>query len=378
MPRVDAEVVGSGPNGLAAAIVLAQAGWRVRVREAMDVAGGGTRTAERTLPGFQHDVSSAVHPLALSSPFFRSLPLAEHGLEWVHPDACLAHPLDDGRVALLERSIDATCETLGSDADAWRRLVGPWVPRWGHLAADVLGPLTRPDHPLLLARAPGFSRHILTRRVFSPADLERHDPYLVGGDISAGVMDLRQLFFRPVARRIPYETPLKRVYLCSASTPPGGAVHGMCGYYAARAVLGPASSAGATAWIAGLTSRCILSCVKYGRRFPIPAGRGSGAPRQRAEAAADACLRADRLEVAQRVRDAYLELSRPRLVIEELLRQPGPDLLARSSTVVRGRRAFQREGAAARRQLHPLGPRGAYRSGTRLNVCSAGRRAVSL
>jgi phytoene dehydrogenase-like protein len=86
--------------------------------------------------------------------------------------------------------------------------------------------------------APGFRRRILARRAFSPADLERHDPNLVGGDISAGIMDLRQLFFRPVARRIPYETPLKGVYLCSASTPPGGAVHGMCGYYAARAVLG--------------------------------------------------------------------------------------------------------------------------------------------
>lgn len=469
MARFDAEVVGSGPNGLAAAIALAQAGWRVRVREAMDTPGGGTRTAELTLPGFHHDVCSAVHPLALSSPFFRSLPLAEHGLEWVHPDACLAHPLDDGQVALLERSVEATCATLGPDGDAWRRLVGSWVPRWGHLAADVLGPLTRPDHPLLLARfghlairsayglararfreeparalfagnaahsmvpitrsptaafgltlaiaghavgwpvarggsqriaealagclralggeittgtplesidelagaravlldltprqvlrvaghrlppryrralerfrygagafkldwaldgpipwsspacaragtvhlagtldeleasedaplrgripdrpfvllgqptlfdptrapagkhvawaychvptgsgadmsaaieaqverfAPGFRGRILARRVSSPADLERHDPNLVGGDISAGVMDLRQLFFRPVARRIPYETPLDGVYLCSASTPPGGAVHGMCGYYAARAVLG--------------------------------------------------------------------------------------------------------------------------------------------
>lgn len=469
MTERSAEVVGSGPNGLAAAIVLAQAGWRVRVHEAMETVGGGTRTAELTLPGFRHDVCSAVHPLAVSSPFFRSLPLAEHGLQWVHPEACLAHPLDDGRTALLERSVDATAETLGADARAWRRLVGPWVERWGHLAADVLGPLTRPDHPLLLARfglvgarsayglararfrdeparalfagnaahsmvpitrsptaafgltlavaghavgwpvarggsqaiadalasylrslggeirtgapvgnidelppgravlldltprqvlrlaghrlppryrralerfrygagafkvdwaldgpipwaspgcaragtvhlggtldelaasenaplrgrvparpfvllgqptlfdpsrapagkhvawaychvphgsgvdmreaieaqverfAPGFRARILARHVLDPAALERHNPNLVGGDISAGVMDLRQLFFRPVPRQVPYETPLRGVYLCSASTPPGGAVHGMCGYYAARAVLG--------------------------------------------------------------------------------------------------------------------------------------------
>lgn len=469
MSGFDAEVVGAGPNGLAAAIVLAQAGWRVRVREAMDTIGGGTRTAELTLPGFRHDVCSAIHPLAASSPFFRSLPLADHGLEWVHPDACLAHPLDDGRVAVLERSVEATGETLGRDADAWRRLVGPWVERWGPLAADVLGPLTRPDYPLLLARfglvavrsayglararfrddparalfagnaahsmvpitqsptaafgltlavaghavgwpmarggsqaigdalasylrslggeiltgapvenvdelaparavlldltprqvlrvaghrlppryrralerfrygagafkvdwaldgpipwaspacaragtvhlggtldeleasedaplrghvperpfvllgqptlfdptrappgrhvawaychvpfgsrvdmteaierqverfAPGFGARILARRAFGPAELEAHNPNLVGGDISGGVMDLRQLFFRPAPRRVPYATPARGLYLCSSSTPPGGAVHGMCGYYAARAVLG--------------------------------------------------------------------------------------------------------------------------------------------
>lgn len=468
MARPDAVVVGSGPNGLAAAIALAQAGRSVVVREAADVIGGGMRTEELTLPGFLHDVCSTVHPLGVSSPFFRSLPLAEHGLEWVHSPACLAHPFDDGSVALLERSIEETGATLGPDARAWRHLVEPWARRWLSLAEDVLGPLEFPDHPFQLARfgllgvqsahglvrrcfggeharalfagnaahsmvpltasptaafgltlvaaahavgwpiarggsrsiaaalasllrslggeivtgapvenvdefagvplvlldltprqvlrvaghrlhgryrrslerfrygagsfkmdwvldgpipwrnpaclraatvhlgggleeiaasehaplagripekpfvlltqptlfdpsrspdgrqiawaychvpfgsdmdmtraiedqverfAPGFRDRVVARNVMRPADLERHNPNLVGGDISAGAMTLRQVFFRPAARRIPYSTPVPGLFLCSASTPPGGAVHGMCGYYAAQAAL---------------------------------------------------------------------------------------------------------------------------------------------
>jgi phytoene dehydrogenase-like protein len=464
----DAVVVGSGPNGLAAAIALARAGRSVVVREAAEVMGGGTRTEELTLPGFLHDVCSTVHPLAMSSPFFRSLPLAEHGLEWIHSPACLAHPLDDGSVGLLERSMDATGASLGADARAWKRLLGPWVDRWLVLAEDVLGPLEFPDHPFLLARfglyglrsacsvaehafkgelaravfagnaahsmvpltrsptaafgltlaaaghavgwpiarggsrsishalaahlrslggeivtgapvetidelrgvktilldltprqvlrvaghrlpgryrkalerfrygagsfkmdwalsepipwrnpecrraatvhlggtlreieaseraplegrvpekpfvlmvqptlfdpsrapagkhvawaychvpfgstadmtraiedqverfAPGFRDVVLARSVMDPAGLERHNPNLVGGDISGGAMTLRQVFFRPALRRNPYSTPVDGLYLCSASTPPGGAVHGMCGFYAARAAL---------------------------------------------------------------------------------------------------------------------------------------------
>jgi len=464
----DAVVVGSGPNGLAAAIALAQAGRSVVVREQAEVIGGGLRTEALTLPGFLHDVCSTVHPLALSSPYFRTLPLAEHGLEWVHSPACLAHPFDDGSVALLERSLDATGETLGPDAHAWKRLLGPWARRWLVLAEDVLGPLEFPDHPLLLARfgllglrsaaglakgafrgeraralfagnaahsmvpltrsptaafgltlaaaghavgwpiarggsrsiadalasylrslggeivtgapvenvdelrgaksilldltprqvlrvaghrlpgryrraleryrygagsfkvdwalsgpipwrnpacaraatvhlggtldeiaasehaplagrvpdrpfvllvqptlfdptrapegkhvawaychvpfgcdvdmteaveaqverfAPGFRDVVLERSVMPPSELERHNPNLVGGDISAGAMTLRQVFFRPALRLNPYRTPVDGLYLCSASTPPGGAVHGMCGYYAARAAL---------------------------------------------------------------------------------------------------------------------------------------------
>lgn len=467
--RGDAVVVGSGPNGLAAAIVLAQAGLRVVVREQADAIGGGLRGAALTLPGFTHDVCAAVHPLAVSSPLFRALPLAAHGLEWVHPPAPLAHPFDDAPAAVLDRSLTATAERLGRDGAAWRRLLEPFVAEWPALASDILAPLRLPRHPLRLARfgayglrsaaglvgrrfaddaarvliagnaahamvaldqsptaafgltlvsaghavgwpivrggsqrladalaghlrwlggtivtnapverieevedaglvlfdvtprqflriaghqlpagyrqalerfrygagvfkvdwalagpipwrdpacaragtvhlvgtlpelmgaedaafrgevperpfvllgqptlvdptrapagrhvgwaychvprgstadmtarieaqverfAPGFRDLILARHTGSPADLERHNPNLVGGDISAGVMDLRQLFFRPVARPNPYRTPLPGVYLCSASTPPGGAVHGMCGYYAARSALG--------------------------------------------------------------------------------------------------------------------------------------------
>ncbi|MBB4636569.1 phytoene desaturase family protein [Longimicrobium terrae] len=468
MARPDAVVVGSGPNGLSAAIALARAGRSVVVREQADVIGGGMRTEELTLPGYMHDVCSTVHPLGVSSPFFRTLPLEEHGLEWVHSPACLAHPFDDGSVAVLERSMEETGATLGVDAKAWRKLFRPWVDRWLVLAEDVLGPLDFPDHPFLLARfglsglqsaygmakrhfrghqaralfagnaahsmvpltesptaafgltlaaaghavgwpiarggsrniagalasylrslggeiitgapvdnidelrgtplilldltprqvlriaghrlpsryraalerykygagsfkmdwalkepipwrnpecrraatvhlggtmeevaasehaplkgrvpekpfvlvvqptlfdrtrapagghiawaychvpfgsdvdmtraiedqierfAPGFRDVVAARSVMRPADLERHNPNLVGGDISAGAMTLRQVFFRPALRRNPYATPVDGLYLCSASTPPGGAVHGMCGYYSARAAL---------------------------------------------------------------------------------------------------------------------------------------------
>jgi phytoene dehydrogenase-like protein len=464
----DAIVVGAGPNGLAAAIALARAGRSVLLLESGPTVGGGARTAELTLPGFRHDVCSAIHPLGVGSPFLRRLPLDRHGLAWIQPDAPLAHPLDDGTAVVLERSVDRTAAGLGGDGAAYRRLLEPFVRQADELLADALGPLRVPAHPLLLARfglygvrsahgladstfrgerarglfaglaahsllpldravtaafglvlallahaygwpvarggsqalsdalasylrslggeiecgrpveslaelpparavlldvtprqlvalagdrlpaayrrrllgyrygpgvfkldlalegpvpwssaecaraatvhlggaleeigrseaavwrgehperpfvlvgqqslfdrsrapdgkhavwaychvpngsevdmtepverqierfAPGFRERVLARHMMGPRELERYNPNYVGGDINAGVQDVRQLLTRPVARLVPYETPLSGVYLCSASTPPGGGVHGMCGYWAARAAL---------------------------------------------------------------------------------------------------------------------------------------------
>jgi len=470
--RRDAIIAGAGPNGLAAAITLARAGKSVLVIEAALTAGGGTRTAELTLPGFRHDICSAVHPLAASSSFFLSMPLDRYGLEWIEPPAPLAHPLDDGTAIVLERTIEATAAGLGRDAGAYRKLMAPLVARWAEILEDLLGPLPfPPHHPVALARfglaallpaallarlcfrgeraqalfagmaahsilplempgsaafglilamaghavgwpvarggsqaiadamaaylldlggeivtgrsvtsladlppardllfdvspvnllriagdrlppayrrklaryrhgpaafkldwaldgpipwtatecgragtvhlggtlaeiatserqawagkhperpyiilsqpslfdptrapagkhtvwaychvpnlaeakpedmtarieaqverfAPGFQRRILARHVMSPADFEAYNPNYVGGDIIGGAQDLPQFFGRPVLSRNPYATPVEGIYLCSASTPPGGGVHGMCGYHAAQAVL---------------------------------------------------------------------------------------------------------------------------------------------
>jgi phytoene dehydrogenase-like protein len=142
-------VIGSGPNGLAAAIALAQAGLPVKVRECQEVAGGGVRSGELTLPGFTHDLMSAVYPMTLTSPFFRGLGLA---VDWVHPDAPAAHPLDDGTAVVLERDVARTAEGLGEDGPRYRSAMSPLAREWLSLADDVLAPIGVPRHPLLMAR----------------------------------------------------------------------------------------------------------------------------------------------------------------------------------------------------------------------------------
>lgn len=463
----DAVVVGSGPNGLAAAITLQLAGLSVLMVEAAPSVGGGMRTAELTLPGFHHDVCSAIHPMAAASPFLRSLPLEDHGLKYIYPSICAAHPLDHGRGAALAHSFDDTVRALGSDGNAYRQLFEPLIKTWPRVEADALGPLhwpgdilamgrfgwkamasalhlarrfhtpeakglwagmaahsvlplsymstsaiglvlsiaghTRgwplvsggsgmlakamsdyflslggaietgvrvdslsqlpschavlldigprqllsiaghrfsacyrqqlqryrygmgvfkvdwalgapipftneecrnagtihlggtleeiargeadtwngghPDKPfVLLAQqsrfdpsrapdgkhtayaychvpngstadrtaaieeqverfAPGFRQTILARHVMNTEDLEKYNSNYIGGDINGGAIDLRQLFTRPALRASPYRTSARGIYICSASTPPGGGVHGMCGYHSAKKVL---------------------------------------------------------------------------------------------------------------------------------------------
>jgi phytoene dehydrogenase-like protein len=150
--QYDAVVVGSGPNGLAAAITVAQAGLSVLVIEGRETIGGGTRTEELTLPGFAHDVCSAVHPMAAMSPFFRTLPLAEHGLEWIHPEIPLAHPLDDGTAVAVDRSVEITAGNLAEDAGAYRKLMAPIVASWAQLEPILFGYSMIPKYPFAAAR----------------------------------------------------------------------------------------------------------------------------------------------------------------------------------------------------------------------------------
>ncbi|HEV3036403.1 MAG TPA: NAD(P)/FAD-dependent oxidoreductase [Candidatus Angelobacter sp.] len=152
LPATDAIVVGSGPNGLSAAIRLAQAGRSVVVLEAAPIPGGGVRSQELTLPGYVHDVCSSVYPLTVCSPFFRTLPLKDHGLEWVLPPVALGHPFDDGSAAILTSSIDETAGSLGNDGDNYRRLVQAYAQRWEDLLEDMLAPLRFPRHPFYFAK----------------------------------------------------------------------------------------------------------------------------------------------------------------------------------------------------------------------------------
>src|SRR5579884_1726706 len=163
----EACVIGAGPNELAAAIVLAQAGLTVHVYEAEAAPGGAVRTMELTLPGFLHDFGSAVYPLGAGSPFFSSLPLSQFGLEWVHSPAPLAHPLDDGSAVVLEHDLAAASALLGEDGPVWSELMRPFVEHWAEFACDVLSPVpSLPSHPLLMAR---FG----TRALFSAQHIAR-------------------------------------------------------------------------------------------------------------------------------------------------------------------------------------------------------------
>jgi phytoene dehydrogenase-like protein len=165
---VRACVVGSGPNGLSAAITLAQAGVSVQVYEAQEVPGGGARTLPLTLPGFLHDFGSAVHPLGAGSPFFQSLSLERHGLEWIHSPSFLAHPFDDGTAVLLRRDLRDAEDELGADANSWRALLAPLVENWAVFTDEVLRPLRLPRRcPLLMAR---FGLHA----IWPAATLARH------------------------------------------------------------------------------------------------------------------------------------------------------------------------------------------------------------
>jgi len=164
----DAIVIGSGPNGLSAAITIAEAGRSVLLVEGDEIIGGGARSAELTLPGFIHDVCSSVHPWAVWSPFFRTLPLARYGLEFVHPGAPLAHPLDDGSAVILDRSVEVTAQNLGEDRARYLELMVPLTKSWPKLESTVQKPFGIPPHPFAAAR---FGLTVLR----SAARVAKHD-----------------------------------------------------------------------------------------------------------------------------------------------------------------------------------------------------------
>lgn len=149
---LDAVVVGAGPNGLSAAIHLARSGYSVQVFEGAEKVGGGSRSEALTLPGYIHDVCSAIHPLGVASPFFQTLPLDQYGLEWIHPVAPVAHPLDDGTAVVLSRDMKVTAENLGEDSRSYERWMRPFVRNYKGLLGDILGPLRIPRHPVIMAR----------------------------------------------------------------------------------------------------------------------------------------------------------------------------------------------------------------------------------
>jgi phytoene dehydrogenase-like protein len=185
-------IVGSGPNGLAAGITLAQAGRSVVVFEGQESIGGGTRSAELTLPGFKHDVCSAVHPMGMLSPFFRTLPLAQHGLQWIHPDAPLAHPLDDGTTVLLERSLERTAENLGADGRRYSRIMGPLISDWPKLESLLLGPPSLPRHPFAAARF-GLQAMRSARGFAESAFREQRARAILAGNAAHSILPLENI-----------------------------------------------------------------------------------------------------------------------------------------------------------------------------------------
>lgn len=189
----DAVIIGSGPNGLGAAITLAKEGWKTLVVEAADTIGGGMRTKELTLPDFHHDVCSAVHPTAIASPLFQSLKLEEHGLRWIHPEIPLAHPLDDGRAAVLQRSLDATAEGLGADGKSYRRLFASLVENASKLYPSIFTPIAFPKHPLLMTRfglPAAMPAELLAKTLFKTDEARA----LFAGNAAHCVLPLTQLF----------------------------------------------------------------------------------------------------------------------------------------------------------------------------------------
>ena len=189
MAQPEAIVIGSGPNGLAAAITLAQAGWKATVFEAEPTAGGGARSAQLTLPGFTHDVCSAIHAMAVASPFFRTLPLQRYGLEWIEPSAQLAHPFDDGTAAVVERSVEQTAAGLDRDGSAYMRLFGGVVRDWPRIERAVLGPLTWPRHPFALA-AFGLRALRTAESLATSMFVEERTRALFGGIAAHGMLPL--------------------------------------------------------------------------------------------------------------------------------------------------------------------------------------------
>jgi phytoene dehydrogenase-like protein len=214
---IDAVVVGSGPNGLSAAIVLAQAGCRVVVFEAERTIGGGARSAELTLPGFVHDVCSAVHPFAIASPFWRTLPLSKYGLEWIQPPVTIGHPLDGGTAAVVERSLEATARLLRTDRDAYLTTIGTVVKNWPRLERAVLGPLTFPRHPVAVARF-GLTALRSAQGLATRAFEEERTRALFAGVAAHGMMPLDRALTAGIG-----QTLCAISHLCGWPIPRGGA-----------------------------------------------------------------------------------------------------------------------------------------------------------